>query len=1191
MLRISWIASLLVLVASAVSAQDADVTLELGGEGADIEYDAERGQLYVSIPDLNQVAVVSTGSYAIVDRIYVGAGPRGLSLSFDGSRLFVALAFAGAVAIVDLESRTVSEIVVDEMIESSLAWDVIEAQPDRLFVSGNGTFFDPSWIVEIELDAGNAMTRVADGLSMKGWPAFRRSPDGQFLYVGESALHPNSLYKLSLDLDDAPLVLQSAYETVSGTSRFDVTPDGTRIVTASGQVLATDNFEEIASIASGLPSAGDTIFSVAQSPDQVQLFDAATLDSIGETTLSCSVSPFSVFKALPDDSGAFLVARDLLCGTSGNFACAGPPIAPEDPAPANDEAGVDVRTGLRWYEAGGGCQSRYDVRFGTDNPPTQTICEAIPETSCDIGPLASVQTYYWQVIAHNQVGTTEGPVWSFTTDLYEPPSYRPIVTTLAGAGFDLARDESRGLIYVSIPGTYQVQVLSAESYRVLESIQFSGSPMGIDLSIDRSRLFVALSGVGAVAVMDLDSYEITEIDIADDLEGLDTYDVIEAQPERLFASVDLGSRYSGRIVEIRLDEGNSTSRVASDRDISHEPVLKVSPDRRSLYIGDGISPEKLYELDLEQADAPIVMENQDRQSVRGTNHLQVSPDGSRIYLQSGQVLRSASFYYAGRVDHREGIPQIGGADDVIYYIQPYDRIEGYDTRTFVMVDEQQLSCQFEWRFDNIRRLEVLPGDSGWLVLGNGVLCGMSTDVDLDGVLNDQDNCPLSRNPDQADSDGDGVGDACDNCPENSNPDQSDTDADTLGDVCDPFPENTLHVQPIGPEYSLAGSSVSDTYQLVDGRTGALLSDLSGVRMTLTLDGSAVFGESASQGVLLSGGGTNRVVVEFVDGLVTLEVSNDVAESVVRGAEDTDHLEIDFARRVFEDFEVNNGRFTHSGPNDIWEWGEPTYGPEMAYSGLKVWGTDLDGPYPDFTDASLDTPAYALSEFARPRLEFQSSFGARYFDIGSLEISDDGGESWVPLLDSSVFEDLNTGEYPYSRVSVSLWQYAGSEIRIRFQLTTLNRTSPRPGWAIDDFELRGVRPSIEFLAPDEDADGDGLSNAEEIELGTNPLSEDTDADFVLDIGDNCPITWNSDQSDIVHPNGVGDACDDPDGDGIFDLTDNCVDDANADQANADGDELGDRCDLFPDVALTIGCYRPGHRGLSCGPRRSLGRRIR
>ena len=66
--------------------------------------------------------------------------------------------------------------------------------------------------------------------------------------------------------------------------------------------------------------------------------------------------------------------------------------------------------------------------------------------------------------------------------------------------------------------------------------------------------------------------------------------------------------------------------------------------------------------------------------------------------------------------------------------------------------------------------------------GEGDEC--DNDVDGDSIANASDNCPTLANAGQLDSDGDGLGDSCDNCVNASNPSQTDIDGDGLGDACD-----------------------------------------------------------------------------------------------------------------------------------------------------------------------------------------------------------------------------------------------------------------------------------------------------------------------------------------------------------------------------------------------------------------------
>jgi len=79
---------------------------------------------------------------------------------------------------------------------------------------------------------------------------------------------------------------------------------------------------------------------------------------------------------------------------------------------------------------------------------------------------------------------------------------------------------------------------------------------------------------------------------------------------------------------------------------------------------------------------------------------------------------------------------------------------------------------------------------------------LNPDFDSDGILNQNDNCPNTYNPDQKDNDNDGMGDVCDvdddndgvkdgedNCQFVSNPDQKDNDNDGMGDACDNDDDN------------------------------------------------------------------------------------------------------------------------------------------------------------------------------------------------------------------------------------------------------------------------------------------------------------------------------------------------------------------------------------------------------------------
>jgi hypothetical protein len=96
----------------------------------------------------------------------------------------------------------------------------------------------------------------------------------------------------------------------------------------------------------------------------------------------------------------------------------GPSEAPEkasNPSPGNGVSDVGVESILGW--TAGVRTTTHHVYFGTDSTPDSSEYQG-PQSgaSFDPGTLNHQTTYYWRIDEANVAGTTEGDVWSFTTE-------------------------------------------------------------------------------------------------------------------------------------------------------------------------------------------------------------------------------------------------------------------------------------------------------------------------------------------------------------------------------------------------------------------------------------------------------------------------------------------------------------------------------------------------------------------------------------------------------------------------------------------------------------------------------------------------------------------------------------------------------------------------------------------------------
>jgi hypothetical protein len=84
---------------------------------------------------------------------------------------------------------------------------------------------------------------------------------------------------------------------------------------------------------------------------------------------------------------------------------------PTLPNPGHGAVAVAVTTALTWSSSGA---TSYDVSFGTTIPPPQVVSGQL-NPSYQPPQLSANTVYYWQITARNGVGSTAGPIWSFTT--------------------------------------------------------------------------------------------------------------------------------------------------------------------------------------------------------------------------------------------------------------------------------------------------------------------------------------------------------------------------------------------------------------------------------------------------------------------------------------------------------------------------------------------------------------------------------------------------------------------------------------------------------------------------------------------------------------------------------------------------------------------------------------------------------
>ena len=346
---------------------------------------------------------------------------------------------------------------------------------------------------------------------------------------------------------------------------------------------------------------------------------SATLEvaDIGGNVVTTAATPLAVVDT------RFPIALGTLVNTRSG---AGSGFAPDDTfrltITGQDNARLQ-RVGYRF----GPPASIADSFATTDSALTQTITRAIPASW--------IGSSTYAVFAVDAVGNRR-EVLLGTLTVANRTRQAPWNAALGGTVRDMAFDTKRNTLYLSIPDSNRVAVLSLDSKSFTTPLAFSGQPRGLDLSLGSDSLLVALRATPYVSVLNLVTSQRDTVRVNSDNflnRGPDNLRVMANNKALVTITFD-GSGYGGTLVELDLGTRAYTNR----KTVTEFVPLCRSPNRSAalILIDDSCCPIEGVVYDALNGTLPA-----DRGTVsRYFNYVSADYAGSR-FLVTGEVFSAA----------------------------------------------------------------------------------------------------------------------------------------------------------------------------------------------------------------------------------------------------------------------------------------------------------------------------------------------------------------------------------------------------------------------------------------------------------------------------------------------------------------------------------------------------------------------
>ncbi|MCG8384531.1 MAG: hypothetical protein MJA30_03240 [Cytophagales bacterium] len=274
---------------------------------------------------------------------------------------------------------------------------------------------------------------------------------------------------------------------------------------------------------------------------------------------------------------------------------------------------------------------------------------------------------------------------------------------------DFVISTPRNALYVSMPGMNHINAYDLESLELIRTLVIPSEPLGLEIDERNNQLFVALSGSGEVAVIDLDTFDYSKINVFD---ALGSHRITQLQlgnnDNFLFGVGHTGSGSLTYLIRINLDD-QSVIRFHNQvtRDV---PDIALSND--NIFVNNG-EDHLLFKLDYNTGARIDVIGS--LRDLEGFHKKAVLQDQEHLVLGSGQIITIDGFQLATDLFTR-GIPFIPATSHDYFYYLTFDRIKKIDSDTYELIDEIEIGANLRYTRSILRREFEVHGNEDYFVI-------------------------------------------------------------------------------------------------------------------------------------------------------------------------------------------------------------------------------------------------------------------------------------------------------------------------------------------------------------------------------------------------------------------------------------------------------------------------------------------